>query len=309
MASGAMAEVLGTILEGLPNPVFVKDERHRWVLLNDSFCRLMGHPREALLGKSDHDFFPQREAEVFWSKDDAVFASGGVNENEEHFTDAAGREHIILTRKTLHTAADGRCYLVGVITDITERKQMEEDLRHSRDELERRVSERTAELKWLNQQLQVADQRKNDFIGVLSHELRNPLGAIHRSLELDRAPAGSEQRARRWRSSPARRAALAAGRRPPRRDAGDAREDQPDAGADRSARGGPRTRWRITPRPSSAAGVRARGAPRRPRSWSRRSRALAQIVGNLLHNASKFTPNGGSDAVILGARKRRSGCG
>jgi PAS domain S-box-containing protein len=87
MASGAMAEVLGTILEGLPNPVFVKDERHRWVLLNDSFCRLMGHPREALLGKSDHDFFPQREAEVFWSKDDAVFASGGVNENEEHFTE------------------------------------------------------------------------------------------------------------------------------------------------------------------------------------------------------------------------------
>ncbi len=30
------------LLDGLPNPVFVKDEQHRWVLLNSSYCRLMG---------------------------------------------------------------------------------------------------------------------------------------------------------------------------------------------------------------------------------------------------------------------------
>src|SRR5690349_11665344 len=61
---------LESILEGLPNPVFVKDEQHRWVLLNDAYCRFMGYERSQLLGKSDHDFFPKEEAEVFWAKDD-----------------------------------------------------------------------------------------------------------------------------------------------------------------------------------------------------------------------------------------------
>ncbi len=113
--------MLEDILEALPNPVFVKDEGRRWVLLNDSYCKFMGYERERLLGKTDHDFFPLEEAEAFREKDDQVFATGRVCENEELFTDGAGRENVILTRKSLHLARDGRRFLVGVITDITER--------------------------------------------------------------------------------------------------------------------------------------------------------------------------------------------
>jgi PAS domain-containing protein len=40
---------LASILETLPNPVFVKDESHRWVLLNGSYCRFMGYDRFQLL--------------------------------------------------------------------------------------------------------------------------------------------------------------------------------------------------------------------------------------------------------------------
>ena len=77
MAAEPMSEMLNGILEALPNPVFVKDEGHRWVLLNDSFCRFIGHERELLLGSSDYDFFPKEQADVFHKKDDEVFASGG----------------------------------------------------------------------------------------------------------------------------------------------------------------------------------------------------------------------------------------
>ncbi len=61
---------LDSLLEVLPNPVFVKDEQHRWVLLNDACCRFIGHERSELIGKSDYDFFPKSEADVFWKKDD-----------------------------------------------------------------------------------------------------------------------------------------------------------------------------------------------------------------------------------------------
>jgi PAS domain S-box-containing protein len=131
MAAEPMSEMLNGILEALPNPVFVKDESHRFVLLNDSCCGFFGYERERLLGKSDYDFFPKEQADVFWKKDDEVFTSGGVNENEEHFTDSAGRQHVILTRKTLYIDHKGRRFLVGVITDITDRKTAEESLRES----------------------------------------------------------------------------------------------------------------------------------------------------------------------------------
>ncbi len=131
MAPAALDELLGSILEALPSPVFVKDEQHRWVLVNESFCKLMGYERSALLGRTDQDFYLKQEADLFWSSDDAVFATGGVRESEERVTDSAGEEHVILTRKTLHTDQAGRRLLVGTIIEITERKEAEQLLRSS----------------------------------------------------------------------------------------------------------------------------------------------------------------------------------
>ncbi|HYD42832.1 MAG TPA: ATP-binding protein [Anaeromyxobacter sp.] len=179
---------LAGILDALPNPVFVKDERHRWVLLNERFCRMMGRDRAELIGRSDFDFFPRSEAEEFWRRDDHVFATGEVDENEELFTDGQGTTHVMLTRKTLLVDAVGRRYLVGVASDISERKRMERELVRSRDELERHVQERTAELSRANEQLRQEDLHKNEFLAVLSHELRNPLAPLRNALWLLERP-------------------------------------------------------------------------------------------------------------------------
>ena len=120
------------IINSLAEPIFVKDRQHRWVLLNNANCDLMGHHRDELLGKSDHDFFPKSEADVFWLKDEAVFTTGKENINEEKITDAKGVVHTIITKKTLYTDERGEKFIVGISNDITERKQAEETIVHER---------------------------------------------------------------------------------------------------------------------------------------------------------------------------------
>ena len=123
-------ETLQTVIDVLPMPIFLKDEHHRWVVVNESFCQLMGRSREELLGKSDFDFVPEQQAAVFWAIDDHVFASGQPNENEEAITDGEGHIRTLLTRKRLVRVADQRSLLVGVIFDVTLYRETEAQVRH-----------------------------------------------------------------------------------------------------------------------------------------------------------------------------------
>jgi PAS domain S-box-containing protein len=128
---------LHAILNTLADPVFVKDRSHRWVFLNESFCNFIGHQCDELIGKSDFDFFPAEQAQVFWEKDEVVFTTGQENTNEEYFTDASGVVHEILTKKTLYTDPVGHLFIVGVIRDVTEQKRAESSLRQKELELYR----------------------------------------------------------------------------------------------------------------------------------------------------------------------------
>ena len=119
---------LKQIINTLADPVFVKDRQHRWVLLNQTFCDFIGYSLEELHGKSDYDFFPKEQADIFWEKDELVFSDCGENTNEETFTDASGNVRTIITKKTCYTDSKGQPFLVGIITDITERKRMEDEL-------------------------------------------------------------------------------------------------------------------------------------------------------------------------------------
>lgn len=129
-------ELLAHVLNSVADPIFVKDEDHRWTLLNDACCRFMGHPREDLIGKSDYDFFPPEQAAVFWKMDDEAFARGTEIVNEEEFTNAEGQLRVISTKKSVfRDPSTGRRILVGVIRDITEIKTAERRLNEALEKL------------------------------------------------------------------------------------------------------------------------------------------------------------------------------
>ena len=103
----------------------MKNRQHRWVLVNDTEKKFLGtHPQDRI-GKTDYDFFPKHQADIFWAKDEEVFETFQDNTNEEEITDAAGIIHHMITKKSHFIDSTGEQFLVGVMTDITERKQYE----------------------------------------------------------------------------------------------------------------------------------------------------------------------------------------
>ncbi|HEX5339135.1 MAG TPA: PAS domain-containing protein [Gallionella sp.] len=118
-------DFLYNIIDSIADPIFVKDRQHRWIHLNEACCRLIGHSREELIGKSDFDFFSVHEAREFWAGDEAVFVSGKAFTGEESLTDSQGETRHLYTRKTLFVGADKAPVLVGIVTDFTERRRME----------------------------------------------------------------------------------------------------------------------------------------------------------------------------------------
>lgn len=170
------------IADHVAHPIFVKDRSFCFVFINEAFTKMLGFPRDQLLGKSDYDFFPKSEADFFRAKDVEMFASGRkVIIDEEPITDADGGHHVLATTKVPLVDATGTItHLVGIIHDITRLKAAEEVLRRSNAELEERVRERTRALTAAQEGL-VRKERLavlGSLAGGVAHQIRNPLASI-----------------------------------------------------------------------------------------------------------------------------------
>ena len=141
-------ELLRTLIDNLPDGIYAKDTAGRKIMVNPADLKVLGCQTEAeAIGKSDFDLFPKDIAEKFWADDQKVIRGEPVINREEFFLDEQGRKCWLLTSKLPLRDQDGKVVgLVGIGRNITGQKQAEEALRQSRDELEKRVAERTAQL-------------------------------------------------------------------------------------------------------------------------------------------------------------------
>lgn len=123
------AEVLLQILDNLPTSIFVKDENLRFVFSNKTHCDLIGKPESELLGKSDGDFYSEAEAAGFIANDRRVIDQNEVVRSEELASRKDGMSKVVMTRKKRMEGVDGKVYLIGTNSDLTEIKKREEQYR------------------------------------------------------------------------------------------------------------------------------------------------------------------------------------
>ena len=119
------AEISRSLFDAIPYPIFVKDDRSRFLMLNHSMCAFMGHSYDELIGKTDYDFVPKEHADEFRRVDRLVLETGQVHENEELIRTPDGETRTLVTRKARVALPNGTALVVGCITDVTVLKQRE----------------------------------------------------------------------------------------------------------------------------------------------------------------------------------------
>ncbi|MEG3863102.1 PAS domain S-box protein [Microcoleus sp. herbarium12] len=127
----ASEQFLNNILNAIPDPIYVKDQQHRWLTFNEAFCQYIGRSREELIGKSYREFLPKNQADIYREQDDLVFLANTSSETQETITDAAGNTRFMSAKKSTFVDTCGSKILVCAIREITKRVLMEEQLRET----------------------------------------------------------------------------------------------------------------------------------------------------------------------------------
>jgi PAS domain S-box-containing protein len=182
-ASKALAHERGTLrtlINTLPDLVWLKDLDGVYLSCNPRFEEFFGAKENEIVGKTDYDFVEKSLADFFRMHDRKAMeaAAPSVNEEEIAFASDGHREWLETTKVPLCDATGNLIGVLGIGHDITARKQAEKEIEQHRLHLQDLVDVRTADLLVAKEAAESANIAKSSFLANMSHEIRTPLNAI-----------------------------------------------------------------------------------------------------------------------------------
>ena len=183
---------LDALIAAIPTPVLVKDDQHRYVGVNASFCQFFRNPAEQILGKNDFDFFAPEDAAFYQQTDDEALSGHAPLTYERPYT-IGGDIRWMLVRKSGLTRPDGSRVVVLVLIDVTERRAAEAALRESETRF-RDFAAAAGEYVWeadLDGRFTYVSSRVQTIWGYSDHELTGRTPA-------ELMPPGEAERVREW---------------------------------------------------------------------------------------------------------------
>ncbi|TDP73295.1 response regulator [Roseateles toxinivorans] len=189
--------LLERVADGSTDIIFAKDLQGRYLLCNPAALAVMGRTREQVLDHDDAALFPAHHAAQLRANDLLVMQGRRTQTFEEALPTSRGTMLYLATKGPLLDAQGEVIGLYGISRDITERKQIEQELQLHRDHLEELVQERTGELEAARVDAETANRAKSAFLANMSHEIRTPMNAIVGLTELLRRDSPSPQQQER----------------------------------------------------------------------------------------------------------------
>ena len=165
--------LIQSLIDTIPSPIFLKDIDYRYIKCNSAFESSIGIKESDLKEKNVYDIFPAELAKTYDKMDIQLINGEGVQlyESVMSFADGSLR-NIILNEALFKDAAGNPIGIVGVITDITDKKERE------------MLKQSLVEKKLYIDEIIEYDKMKTEFFANISHELRTPLNVILGSVQL-----------------------------------------------------------------------------------------------------------------------------
>ncbi len=176
------SHLLQVVSDNTPEAIYVKDSAGRMVFANPATARLLGLEGVDLVGKSNAELFADpADARLVEQHDQEVMQSGSARAMEETIHVEQGVRTLYSTKSPWLDARGRAQGVVGISSDITERKQVEDALREHEIHLERLVQERTAEVSELIGHLETTREEEKRAI---ARELHDDLGSALTALSM-----------------------------------------------------------------------------------------------------------------------------
>lgn len=162
-------DLLQSLIDAIPIPVYHKDENGLYEGCNKSFEDFSGTTKEQILGKTVHDFMSPEMARSQENMDKALFRQGGIQTYETSILAADGPRQDVIYHKAVRLKRDGSAGgLIGTILDITDRKRMETALKDSEERF-RNIAESASDWFWetdTSHRMSYLSDRVEDILGV-----------------------------------------------------------------------------------------------------------------------------------------------